>query len=138
VAALRRISLAKLVWLALPYAAGLWWIHHLVRDPFNVDYFRRYVSLRCTAEQTARFERSLTENPTGDLAGALRACQEMSVKVDGVWGGILGRPSVRLQVLSVSGAPIGVKYYSVSVNPLLGTASIRYELASPSYYYLNP
>ena len=56
--------------------------------------------------------------------------------MDGVWGGIFGKPSVRLKVLADGGADTHFKYYAVDINPMLGTASIRYEL-TPTLYYLN-
>ena len=134
---LRGIRLRHLAWLALLYAAWLWWIHYLVRTPLNIEYFKLYVSLRCTAAQTARFPQPRSREDLIELNEALRRCQGINVKVDGVWGGSLRKPSVRLKILHDDGARSEFKYYSVDVSPVLGTASIQYEL-SPALYYLNP
>jgi len=43
---------------------------------------------------------------------------------------------VRLKVRLDGGSTTELKYYSVAVDPLLGLASIRYDL-TPVLYYLN-
>lgn len=63
-------------------------------------------------------------------------CQQLAVAVDGVWGGIYGKPSVRLRVVSPGRAEPEYKYYAVDVDPVLGIASIAYDL-SPTLYYVN-
>ena len=63
-------------------------------------------------------------------AAALRQCQNVDVTVDGVWGGIWGSPSVRLLVAPKGGAQLETRYFSVSVNPIIGIASIRYEISA--------
>ncbi len=137
-----RLTPQKLVWICLCYCVALFWIHYLARDKFNVEYYKQYVTLRCTAAHTERSGRSLSlsssfsEETTVELADALRRCQDIEVVVDGVWGGISGTPSVRLKIVSEKGAHVEFKHYSVSVNPILGTASIEYGL-TPSMYYLN-
>jgi hypothetical protein len=133
----REKSLRSLVWLVVAYAAALWWMHYLVRTPLNLDYFKRYVTLRCSAALTERAERPRSKETLLELEQGLKRCQEIEVEVDGVWGGIFGDPSVRLRVLSDGGATTDFKYYSVDVSPTLGIASIRYDL-TPTLYYLNP
>lgn len=85
--------------------------------------------------------RSLAAAPTVSLSIGFRggqaqsACQDVEILVDGVWGGIVGAPSVRLKVLSNGGASTEFKYYSVAVDPILGIASVEYELTSGLYYW---
>lgn len=125
-----------LAWLAILYAVGLWWVHSLIRSPFNLDYFRRYVSLRCSAAQTAGIGAAPSRDELIALEETLRACQRTEVAIDGVWGGIYGKPSVRLRVVSDPQAGAELKYYSVDVDPVLGIASIAYEI-TPAFYYVN-
>ena len=134
---LRRFRPSRLAWLLIPYAAWLWWLHALVRSPFNVDYLQRYVALRCSAAQMARFDASASREQAVELADALRRCEGLTVAVDGVWGGIDAKPSVRLKVLSADGAPAELEYYSVDVNPILGVVSVRFAI-TPALYYWNP
>jgi hypothetical protein len=106
--------------------------------PLNLDYFKRYVTSRCSAAITAQAEgRPRSREALLELERRLKRCQEIDVEVDGVWGGILGDPAVRLKVVSDGGATTAFEYYSVDVSPALGTASIRYGL-DPALYYLNP
>lgn len=134
---MRAKSLWSLAGLALCYAATLWWIHRVVHNPLNVDYFTRYVSLQCSAQHTDRVERPRSREVLAALEKDLKRCQGIAVQVDGIWGGLLWRPSVRLKVLFDDGTSTQLKYYSVDVSPIIGTASIRYEL-TPTLYYLNP
>jgi hypothetical protein len=132
----RTNKLWPLALIALAYAASLWWIHHAIRTPVNLDYFKQYVSLRCSAAHTEHVPRPRSRETLLELEKALERCQDIDVQVDGVWGGIYGRPSVRLKILYDDGTNTQFKYYSVDVSPLLGTASIRHELTS-TFYYLN-
>ena len=132
----RRRSLWSLAALAVAYAGALWWVHTVIRSPVNIDYFQRYISLQCTAQHTADSERPRSRETLIELERALARCQEIEVEVDGTWGGIYGKPSVRLRVLSNGGTDTEFKYYSVDVSPLVGIASIRYAL-TPALYYLN-
>ncbi len=125
------------MWLVVPYAAVLWWMHHLIRSPLNLDYFQRYVTLRCSAALTEAAERPRSRETLLELHRGLERCQGIEVEVDGVWGGIFGDPSVRLKVRSDGGATTTFQYYSVDVSPVLGVASISYGL-DPMLYYLNP
>jgi hypothetical protein len=134
---LRSFRLRRLAWLVVPYAAWLWWLHALVRNPLNVDYLQRYVSLRCSDAQMARRDASASREQAVELEAALRRCEALVVAVDGVWGGIDTRPSVRLAVHAGDGAPAEMKYYSVDVNPILGVVAVRFEI-TPALYYWNP
>jgi hypothetical protein len=133
----RRIRLVSLALPAVLYFAWLWWLHHLVRSPFNLDYFTHYVSIRCSAQQTDHLERPASREALQELAKASQRCQSIKVAVDGVWGGIRAKPAVRLKVLFAGETTPEFRYYSVDVDPILGTASIRYDL-SPALYYWNP
>jgi len=133
---LRTKSLWSLVGLALCYGAALWWTHRVIRQPFNLDYYTRYISLRCSAAYTAPAEHPRSRERLLEIEKALKRCQSVEVRVDGIWGGIVGSPSVRLKVLFDGGADTQFKYYLVDVSPILGTAFIDYELP-PTLYYLN-
>lgn len=126
----------RTVWIVVPYALALWWVHHMVRDPFNVDYLQRYVSLRCSAGFLDAAGRSEPPENLAELEQDLRRCQGLAVEIDGVWGGAWGRASVRLRVAPSDTAPPVFKYYAVDVTPLLGTISVAYEI-TPWLYYLN-
>ena len=126
----------NVAWLVLPYAAGLIWVQHLVRDPFNVDHLKRYVSLRRSARLFDAVGRPTPSDKLAELERALRRCQDIEVVVDGVWGGLAGKPSVRLKVLPFGETDPYFKYYAVAVSPMLGVVTIDYEL-SPRLYYLN-
>jgi hypothetical protein len=133
---LRTKSLWSLVALALCYAASVWWTHRVIRNPFNLDYYTRYISLRCSAQHTGRVEPRRSREALLEVEKALKRCQGIHVQVDGIWGGLLGSASVRLKVLADGGSDTQFKYYSVNVRPILGVASIAYEL-DPDLYYLN-
>lgn len=120
--------------LVVAYAAFLGWMHYLVRDEFNVAYFKQYVTARCTAKATDGLRHPEPPEQLRATAAALRQCQNLDVKVDGVWGGLWGRPSVRLLVAPRDGAQPELRYLSVSVNPIIGVASISYEISRTTYY----
>jgi hypothetical protein len=125
-----------LVGLAICYGAWLWWIHELVRSPLNDAYFTQYVVARCTAAATDRLGTPPRSKERVEALGhAMAQCQAVEVAVDGAWGGILGSPSVRLRVVADGGARTEMRYYSVTVDPVLGIASIAYELDPALYYW---
>lgn len=126
----------RLAWLLVPYAIALWWVHHRVRDPFNVDYLRRYISARCSARLLDARSHPTPVEKLVEIETGLRRCQGMSVEIDGVWGGLMGSASVRLRIRTDGDPGPLFKYYSVEITPLLGTISIRHEL-DPWMYFLN-
>jgi hypothetical protein len=132
----RRKSLCSLAALAVCYAAALWWVHALIRTPLNLQYFKQYVTLRCSAQHTERSERPRSRETLLELEQALKRCQDIEVEVDGTWGGASGTPSVRLKILKDAGATTEFEYYSADVSLVVGIASVRYEL-TPVLYYLN-
>lgn len=136
IASLQGKGIRGLMCLLLCYVGALWWTHHLVRTPLNLAYFKQYVVARCGAALTDQAERPRSRETLVEIDRGLRRCQALGVEIDGVWGGIFGEPSVRLKVTSDGGATEELAYYSVAVSPMLGLASIRYEL-DPSLYYLN-
>jgi hypothetical protein len=130
-----RLRVRNLAWVALAYAAWLWWIHHLVRSPLNHAYFTQYVTMRCTAAATDRLGGPpRSKERVAALADELSKCQGLAVAVDGVWGGMLRTPAVRLRVVPGEGAAT-LAYYAVDVDPILGIASIRYDLSPELYYW---
>lgn len=133
----RVLGWRALVWVVVPYAAMLWWVRQLVSDPVNVDYFTRYVALRCSAGLLDGLERPTPVERLAEVDRGLRRCQSLAVEVDGVWGGLYGHPAVRLRIVPAGGTDPRFEYYSVDVSPILGTVSIRHELA-PQFYYWSP
>ena len=122
--------------LALCYTASLWWMHRVIRAPYNLDYYTRYISLRCSAAHTAPTPQPRSRERLLEIEKELKRCQSVQVQVDGIWGGVIGSPAVRLKVVFDGGADTEFKYYSVDVSPILGTAFIDYEVTS-AFYYLN-
>ncbi len=133
----RRFRLQGLVVAVLVYGGYLAWIHHLARSPFNLRYYTQYVIARCTDAQYTRFKGLTSPSKPLELSPAIKACQDVNVAVDGLWGGSYGKPSLRLKVTSKDGSHVEMKYYQIGISPVASIASIDLEI-DPSFYYLNP
>ena len=125
----------KFFWTLSVLIVWVCWIHYLARDPFNVRYYREYLVARCNSNAAELSRTSLSSDVLVASSEMMQECRDLSVSVDGVWGGLYARPAVRLRVSRDGGKKVEFRYFAIAISATSGIASIVYETSENNYHF---